>query len=174
MNHDSDFQEELDRIFSSEDIPEADETFTPDTYDDTYLRMELALPRNGDQPEFARVTKRLKDANGLPIGTANQNPILDSRMYEVEYQDGYKASMTAKSIAQNLFAQVNEEGHRHVLFDKIVDHRTDGKEMKQQDAFVTTKSGTQRRQETTQRWEILVQWKDGSTTWVDLKDMKEE
>ena len=50
MNHDSDFQEEFDRIFSSEDVPEADETFTPDTYDDTYLRMELALPRNGDQP----------------------------------------------------------------------------------------------------------------------------
>ena len=92
--------------------------------------MELELPRNGDQPEFARFTKRLKDANGLPIGTANQNPILDSRMYEVEYQDGHKASMTAESIAQNLFAQVNEEGHRHVLFDEIVDHRTDGKDMK--------------------------------------------
>ena len=60
--------------------------------------------------------------------------------------------MTANSIAQNLFAQVDEEGHRHVLFDEIVDHRTDGKEMKQQDAFVTTKSGTQRRQETTQGW----------------------
>ena len=71
INHDSDFQEEFDRIFSSEDIPEADETLTPDTYDDTYLWTELALPRNGDQPYFARVTKRLKDVNGLPMGTDN-------------------------------------------------------------------------------------------------------
>ena len=59
---------------------EADETFTPDTYDDTYLLMELELPINGDQPEFARVAKRLKDANRLTIGTANQNPILDTIM----------------------------------------------------------------------------------------------
>ena len=80
INHDSYFQEEFDRIFSSEDIMEADETFTPDTYDDTYLLMELELPINGDQPEFARVAKRLKDANRLTIGTANQNPILDTIM----------------------------------------------------------------------------------------------
>ena len=143
-------------------------------YDDTYLLMELALPKNGDQPQFARVTKRLKDANGLPIGTANHNPILDTRMYEVQYQGGHKASLKANSIAKSLFAQVYEEGHRHVLFDEIINHRTDGKELKQQDAFVTNKSGTQRRRENTQRQEILVQWKDGSTTWVDLKDMKEE
>ena len=42
--------------------------------------MELALPRDEPGPEFARVTKRLRDQNRLPIGTANQNPILDSRM----------------------------------------------------------------------------------------------
>jgi hypothetical protein len=29
-----------------------------------------------------------------------------------------------------------------------------------------------RRKETTRGWEILVQWKDGSTTWIALKDMK--
>ena len=58
--------------------------------------MELALPRgDGSEPAFARVKKRLKDANGLPIGTSNENPIYDSRVYEVEYQDGHKISMTA-------------------------------------------------------------------------------
>ena len=89
--------------------------------------MELAHLRNGDQPEFAKVTKRLKYANRLPIGMSDQNPILDTRIYKVEYQDGHKASMTANFIAQNLFAQVDEKGHRHVLFDEIVDNSTDGK-----------------------------------------------
>jgi hypothetical protein len=28
-------------------LPEADKQFTPDVYDDTYLNMELALPRSG-------------------------------------------------------------------------------------------------------------------------------
>jgi hypothetical protein len=50
-----------------------DSRFTPDAFDDTYLNMELALPRNGDEVEFAKVVKRLRDKNGLPIGTANDN-----------------------------------------------------------------------------------------------------
>jgi hypothetical protein len=109
----------------------------------------------------------------LPIGTAHDNPILDSRMYEVVYQDDHKSVMAANAIAQNLFAQVDAEGNCHVLFDEIIDHRTDGKEVKQQDAFLTTRSGTRRRRETTIGWEILVQWKDQSTLWIALKDMKD-
>ena len=69
-------------------------------------------------------------------------PFIDSRMYEVEYQDCHKSAMAANVIAQNLFAQVDAEGNCHVLFDKIIYHRTNGKEVKQQDAFLTTRSGT--------------------------------
>ena len=89
--------------------------------------MELALPRYGGETTFARVTKRLKDANGLPIGTSHENPILDTRVYEVEYVDGHKASMEANAIAiaMNLFAQVDAEGNNHALFNEISDHRTD-------------------------------------------------
>ena len=172
LQHDPDFQEEFDNIVNDPNIPEADDTFTPDTYDDTYVNMELALQRDGDGPEFAKVTKRLKDKDGLPIGTANDNPILDTRLYEVEYQDGYKASLAANAIAENMFAQVDEEGNRQALLDEIADHRTDGSEVKQQDAFITTRTGTKRRRDTTKGWEILCQWKDGSSTWITLKNMK--
>ena len=60
--------------------------------------------RDIEGPDFACVIKRLKDTNGLPIGTANENPILDTRVYEVEYIDGHKVSLTANSISQNMFA----------------------------------------------------------------------
>ena len=173
IDYDQEFLDEFDHVVNSDDVPEADDTFTPEVFDDTYLNMEVALPRSEPGPEFARVTKRLKDAEGRPIGTANDNPILDSRMYEVEYSDGHKASMAANAIALSMFAQVDEEGNRHVLFQEIVDYRTNGKEVKQQDAFISNKSGVKRRRETTVGWEILVSWKDGSTTWVALKDMKE-
>jgi hypothetical protein len=93
-------------------------------------------------------------------------------MYEVEFPDGHKASLAANAIAENMFAQVDDEGNRHVLFEEIIDHRTDGTEVKQQDAFLTTRNGNQRRRETTKGWEILIQWKDGSTTWVSMKDIK--
>ena len=172
LAHDPDFQEEFDSIVNDKTVKEADDDFTPEVFDDTYLNMELAIPRDGEGPEFATVTKRLRDKDGLPIGKSNNNPILDTRMYEVEYKDGHKASLAANAIAENMFAQVDEEGNRHVLFQEISDHRTDGSEVKQQDAYITTRNGNKRRRETTKGWEILVQWKDGSSTWVTLKDMK--
>jgi hypothetical protein len=118
------------------------------------------------------VTKRLRDKDGRPMGKSNDNPILDTRTHEVEHEDGHKASLAANAIAENMFAQVDNAGNRRVLFDETVDHRTDETEIKQQDACLTTRSGTERRKETTNGWEILVQWKDGSVTWVALKDMK--
>ena len=72
--------------------------------------MELSLDRQGEGPEFVRVTKRLRDKDGKPIGVAHENPILDTRMYEVECVDGHKAAMTANFIASNLFAQVDQDG----------------------------------------------------------------
>ena len=149
IDFDEDFQEEFNKIFSDDNIKEADATFTPEVFYDTHLNMELALPRDGGETTFAHVTKRLKDANGFPIGTSHENPILDTRVYEVKYADGHKSSMADHAIAMNLFAQVDAEGNCHALFDKISDHRTDGKEIKQQDAFITAKNGIRRRQETT-------------------------
>ena len=56
--------------------------------------------------------------------------------------------------------------------NEIIDYRANGTKLKQQDAFITTKTGTKRRLETTKGWELLVEWKDGSTNWVSLKDIK--
>jgi hypothetical protein len=63
-------------------IPEADKIPqpTPDPFD-FYVNMELSLPRGQDNiMEFACVFKRKKGKDGNPIGIANDNPILDSRV----------------------------------------------------------------------------------------------
>ena len=136
--------------------------------------MELALPQGDSlEPRMTRVTKRLKDANGIPIWTADDNPLLDTRMHEVEYFDGECASLSANHIAENLFAQVDDEGTGQVLMTEIIDYRTNRQEVKHQDAFIMMRTGTNRRRETTKGWEILIEWKDGSTNWVALEDIKE-
>ena len=56
---------------------------------------------------------------------------------------------------------------------EIIDYCTNWQEVKQQDTFITTRTGTKRRRETTKGWDILIEWKDGSTNWVTLKDVKE-
>ena len=115
----------------------------------TYFNIELAIFRNSGGPEFARVTRTLRDTDGLPIGTANDIPLLDTRLYEVVYKDGHEASLAANKIAINVFAQVDEEGNRHVLFDDIIDHRTYVYKVQEEDALITTSNGGRRRHETT-------------------------
>ena len=55
---------------------------------------------------------------------------------------------------------------------RIFDHRYNGTEVKEQDAFITTRTGKNRCRETKKGVEALFQWKDGITTWVTLKYMK--
>ena len=110
--------------------------------------------------------------DGKPIGIANNNPLLDSRQYEVEYIDGTTEVISANIIAENILSQVDEEGHRQLMIDEIIDHRTNGQEVPLERGLYKTKNGTMRRKMTTKGWELCVIWKDGSTNWVDLKDLK--
>ena len=84
FDHNPDFQEEFNHIVSNEQITETYDDFLPDVYVKTYLNMELDLPKRGEpDPQFARVTKHLRDANGLPIGKTSDKPIMDTHLYEV-------------------------------------------------------------------------------------------
>ena len=106
------FQEEINSVPSNAEVKDDDSNFTPYMYD-TYLNMELVLPQGDSlEPRMARVTKRLMDPSSIPIGTADDDTLLDTRMYEVEYLDGERASLSANHISENLFAQVDNEGKR--------------------------------------------------------------
>ena len=88
--------------------------------------MELALDRGGGQLKYERVKKWSKYNQGRPIRIASDNPIIGTRMYEVKYQYSHTAALAANIIAENLFAQVDEEGNRSVLFEEIVYFSIDG------------------------------------------------
>ena len=126
--------------------------------------MELALDRHDDGPEFARVNKRLKDKDGRPIVIAADNPILDTRMYEVEYADGYKTAMAANAIESNLFSQVDQDGQHFYIIQRH--HRFVYRRHTDQGGrlFYPYVQWNKRRRETTKVWEVCIQWKDGSST----------
>ena len=81
--------------------------------------------------------------------------------------------MSANAIAEILFEQVEYEDHLSALLRYIVNHRVNGREVTKEHAFIILHNSGQRRKETTQGWEILIQWKDEYTTWEYLKDVKE-
>jgi Reverse transcriptase (RNA-dependent DNA polymerase) len=155
-------------------MPEADtltgELDDPDTYD-AYVTAQVCMPKD-DVLELGTVIKRKRDAEGNLIGGYDDNPALDSRVYEVEFSDGQVLEYSANLIAENLYSQVDEEGHHQVMIDEIIDHQSDASAVKPDDGWVTVR-GRKSRRITTKGWKLCVRWKDGSTSWEPLADMKE-
>ena len=58
------------------------------------------------------------------------------------------------------------------MLDEIIDHRKSEEAVPIEQGLYTTKTGTQRRRMSTKGWLICVIWKDGSTNWIVLKDLK--
>ena len=56
------------------------------------------------------VKSRVKDSEGQPIGKADKNPILDTRVYNVELSDGEVAELDANITAECMYAQCSIEG----------------------------------------------------------------
>ena len=103
---------------------EADK-YMSEAYDE-YLTAQVVL-RHGGELARAKVTTRKHDARGSPIGKkAPGQPMLDTRMYKVEFPDGSTEAITANLIAKNLYSQVNAKGHTFSVIKEIVDHCKDG------------------------------------------------
>ncbi len=98
---------------------------TPEA-DDNYVNTSLMLPR-GNVLAHGTVIGQKRDARGDPIGNANTNPILDSRMYHVEFEDGDMCELTANVIAESMYASCDEDSNKYILFDSFVDHKSNRK-----------------------------------------------
>ena len=83
-------------------VPDVEDVM-PEAYD-LYLNAEVLLPR-GDGLKTGKVKRRKRDADGELRGLANNNPILDTRTYEVEFPDGQVTEYAANVIAENMWSQ---------------------------------------------------------------------
>ena len=88
--------------------------------------MEVSLTRDGEGPEFSKVTKRFQDSNVITIGSANDSPPLDTRVYEVEHLDCHKAALVANTITYNVFAHIDDEGNQFMNLETISNRFVNG------------------------------------------------
>ena len=139
---------------------------------DNYLNADVMLPL-GDSLARGRVIARKRDSDGTPIGRANDNPILDSRQYAVEFDDGQVTELTANVIAESMYAMCDENGHKVNLFNCITDNRRSEKSLSLADQKFSDSRGKTQYRRTTKGWDLCIEWKDGSTSWEKLHDFKE-
>jgi len=140
---------------------------------DRLINAEVQLQKNGGEMEMAKVLQRTVGADGRTIGTYNDNPTLNTIVYDVEFSDGTIREYSANLIAQNMIAQTDEDGFSKSLMEGIVDYRKEEAALNQSEAYVLTCRGQLRLRKTTQGWRLLVRWRDGNESWVHLKDLKE-
>ena len=112
---------------------------------DSYIDMEFKRPRGLDGGLFhAKVNWREMDHDGDPIREETNNPITNTSLYKVEYIDGTIETLSAKIITENILSQIEKEGHRQLLMDRIIDNQTDKDAIKEDDNFYTTGNGNRR------------------------------
>ena len=80
---------------------------------------------------------------------------------------------TSNLMAENMFAQVDDEGNQYLLMNKITYHRNDNAADTISDGMALGHNGNKSSKISTCVWELLVRWKNGSTSWMKLNDLKE-
>jgi len=110
---------------------------------DQIINCEVQL-QHGSKLERGRVVKRAIGPDGTTAGEYNENPILNSVVYEVEFPDGDVQEYAANVIAENMLSQVDSDGYSLSLIQGIVDHRSNSSAVPKSEKYIITQSGQRR------------------------------
>ena len=122
---------------------------------------------------MAKVLRKSVDENGHVIGVHNENPLLNTLVYDVKFPYGEVKKYADNLIAENVPSQVDPNGYYINSIEAILNHNRDGTAVHMADNFLKTKQGKLAQQHTTVGWSFLIKWKNGPKEWVHLKVLKE-
>ena len=83
---------------------------------DNYVNPSVMLTR-GKSYARGNVIGRKRDAYGNAVGRSNDNPILDTREYSVEFDDGEVIELTVNVIADSMFATCDDSRNEYQTMD---------------------------------------------------------
>jgi hypothetical protein len=139
----------------SSTMPEADE-WDAEVFNQ-YISVELLLSKDGEYV-LGKVIGHRYDRDGNPIGQTNNNPILDTRVYDVIFPDGNTLEYSANVIAECIYSQVDNKGNQFLLLDDVIDWKRSADTMEDNDILQISHNGN------LHKWRLCVLWKDGSTS----------
>ena len=105
----------------SKTVPEADlidasgKNLNQQSVTDLLINTDISLTK-GDKLSTGKFIRRSVDEHGKLIGTYDDNPLLNSHIYEVEFPDREIKEFAANILADNCLYQVDTNGHHSQLF----------------------------------------------------------
>ena len=141
---------------------------------DNLIGSNVAIPGpDGDTHVTVKRRKVNHDTN-LLLGSNHSNPLLDTRVYEVELPDGtYYNNYSANVLIKNIMANADDNGQTALMLEDIIGHRFNDDCVHETDRWYETSQGSRKHRITTKGCDINMLWKDGTSSWIPLKDMKE-
>jgi hypothetical protein len=140
---------------------------------DTLIKAEVKLPQQGQLKRAQVVGRSIDTESGRTTGTFDENPFLNSVIYDVEFPDGEIKHYSANIIAENMYSHVDADGFQSNLLNSILDFKKDETAIAREDMYVQTKSDNRGLKKTATGWKLLDLWKDVFEEWIPLKDLKE-
>jgi hypothetical protein len=137
---------------------------------DKYISARVCIPQ-GDNMSYGMVINRKRNLDGELVGHSSDDPFRDTSVYHVRFDSGEVEEYTANLIAESLYEQLDPEGNMQLELAEIVDHRTNDNAISA-DQGLAAQGSRQQLKRTTRGWFLCCQYKDGSTEWKRLVDMK--
>ena len=140
---------------------------------DDLIGVQTSIPGKDKAPLLATVKKRKLDCKGEPIGTYNPSPILNSRIYELDFPEGRVEKYSVNVILENMTDQADSNDRDTSLYDEVISARKDeGVVVEKGEKAFTVIDGLKKPIITTKGWDIQIKWKDGSVSWHPLSLIK--
>ena len=80
----------------------------------------------GVGPRRERVKIYVEELDEVKVGTYHQNPLMYTQYNELEYDDRTHDRCFTNVIAENLYSQVDSEGHQFFILEDISDNMSYG------------------------------------------------
>ena len=139
---------------------------------DEYIGAQIPLDtKNG--PVLVKIKSRKRDGAGILIGRKHDVPVLDTRIYNVQFPDGHYEQYSTNIIAESLTSSYDHDGYDKKSILEICGYRKDENiAVSRVNGFSFSSNGNKHPKITTKGWEIRIRWNDNSTTWVPLNLVK--
>ena len=108
----------------------------------------------------------------IVLGYHNDIRTLNTIIYDAQCPDGAIKPYSANIIAENLLMQVYVDVYHSQSLEGILNHSSDNGAVEKKNKWIVSKRGRRSMRKNTVGWKFRVKWKDGSTTWISLKDLK--
>jgi hypothetical protein len=111
---------------------------------DQIINAEVAL-QLGDEMLLGRVTKRAVGPDSTLTGSYDNNPYINTMIYEVEFPDGQLREYAVNIIAENMLTQVDSDGNSITIMEGIIDYKKDDAvAVRKNEVHVVTRRGQKR------------------------------